>query len=218
MLVRFLLSTLFLAPAIAFGATIEIAEVQYNPDGSDKGREWVRILNTSGAPLDLTGWKFVEAGVNHNIQPVDTAIIPVGGYAIIADNAVQYFADNLNTPDVLFDSAFSLSNTGETISFVDASKNIAATKTYVAAPTQVAAAAAAPKIKSQKSKGESNSAAPQIESDQARVPLIAAPAASGAGLWPWLLGLGVLVVLGGAALFFVPSGTKSGYEIIETHD
>lgn len=99
----------------AASAQLVITEVMYDlAEGSDSGREWIEVLNTSGAVVDLTAWKVFENGTNHKISG-GSAVQP-GTYAVIADNAEKFRADWPSFTGVVFDSAFSLSNDGEALS------------------------------------------------------------------------------------------------------
>lgn len=225
MLGHFLRSTLFLfllAPLYALAVSVEIVDIQYNPAGSDKGREYIRIHNVSGMPLDLTNWRLFEGGVNHKIKAMDTAIIPVGGYAIIAENATQYFADHINTPDVLFDSVFSLSNSGETIALKDGTGAVVVHRSYVATPKQdtraltaatIEATPRATKSATRTLKKPSQAAAPQFVDSAAALP----PSGTG-GMWPWLLGLGGLIVVGIGGVVVMTRTSKSGYTVVDISD
>jgi hypothetical protein len=89
----------------------------YDLEGADAGREWVEVINSGDAALDLSLWKFFEGGVNHGLSLFQgETIIPAGGFAIIADNAANFLADNPGFTGSVFDSSFSLSNTGEALS------------------------------------------------------------------------------------------------------
>jgi hypothetical protein len=103
-----------------FGAVV-INEIMYDLEiGSDSGREWVEIFNDSEIPVDLTGWKFWENGTNHGLNIVQGNIsIPQNGYAIIADNPEKFLIDNPSFSGTLLDSAFSLSNDGESLIIKD---------------------------------------------------------------------------------------------------
>jgi len=96
-------------------AQIQITEIMYDIEGSDSGREWIEIYN-GGDDVDLSGWKLYENNTNHALVPQDSAVISAGGYAIIADNVTKFLADWPDFSGILFDSSFSLSNTGETVS------------------------------------------------------------------------------------------------------
>jgi len=218
---RFLLSTfLLLAPFTVQGAAVTFDHIEYNPSGADQNREWIRIHNVSGAPLDLTGWRLYEGGVNHTIKAVDTPIIPAGAYAVLAADATQYFAEHLDSPDVLFDSSFSLSNSGETIALKDGKLVVVAQTSYVAEPKakpQVAGVSA-------KAPGTKPVAAVPEVIESARTPISAAVLEGTGfpnvgGLVPWLLGvLGLVLVAGGALIFLKKDSTASGYHVIDISD
>ena len=62
-----LLVVLFLFYSQSVIASVTINEIMYDPDGSDTNREWVELYNDGGSSVDLSAWKFVEAGVNHGL-------------------------------------------------------------------------------------------------------------------------------------------------------
>jgi len=105
---------LFIGP-VFLNAQVIITEVMYDIDGADTGREWIEVKNTSSDSVDLSVWKLFEANTNHKINAVSGAILNSGGFAIIADNTGKFLIDNPNFTGLLFDSAFSLSNTGENL-------------------------------------------------------------------------------------------------------
>ncbi|MEA2112513.1 MAG: lamin tail domain-containing protein [Patescibacteria group bacterium] len=109
------LSVLFLSPSFVF-SQIEITEVMYNLEGSDSGREWIEIYNTTTEDVDLSGWKVFEAETNHRIKSIiegDSLVLPTKTYALIIDNFEKFEVDYPNFSGLVFDSAFSLSNSGE---------------------------------------------------------------------------------------------------------
>lgn len=114
---------MFLAPFGArAAAALQISEVMYDPDGTDAGREWVEIFNDGSAPVDLSEIFLLEANVKHKISPAlpeDSPVLAAGGRAVIADRADLFSADYPHVSPV-FDSAFSLSNSGERLALVDA--------------------------------------------------------------------------------------------------
>lgn len=101
----------------AVSAQVVLSEIMYDLEtGSDSGREWVEVFNSSGGSVNLTEWKLFENAVNHSISAYSgSETLSSGGYAIIADNPANFLADNPSFSGALFDSAFSLSNTGETL-------------------------------------------------------------------------------------------------------
>jgi hypothetical protein len=115
----FLIVILFFLPNLVF-AQVEISEIMYDIDGPDNNREWIEIHNTSGSSIDLTGWKLFEADSNHKLTLVDgSEIIPDSGFAVIASDALTFLSNNTDFSGTLFDSSFSLSNTGETLTIRD---------------------------------------------------------------------------------------------------
>jgi hypothetical protein len=80
----------------------------------DAGLEWVEIHNTGTTPVDLTAWRLFEADTNHKLGIVSgDGVLGGGEYGlIVSDVSPVSFGE-------VFDSTFSLSNTGETIGIRD---------------------------------------------------------------------------------------------------
>lgn len=101
---------------------MKINEIMYDVSGTDTGREWIEIYNDTSADIDFSGWKILESAVNHTVKLIlGDSIIPAGGYAIIADNDQNFLVDNPNFKGTLFDTVFSLTNTGETLALINSS-------------------------------------------------------------------------------------------------
>lgn len=116
----------FFIPNIVFGQ-LRINEIMYDIEGTDSGREWIEIHNIGNTELDLTNFYFRENEVNHKItkfEEYNSGPILPNGYAIIADNPAKFIVDNPSYNGILFDSAFSLNNTGEVLAIVDNENNI----------------------------------------------------------------------------------------------
>lgn len=104
---------------------MKISEIMYDPPGTDSGREWIEIYNDSSISVDLSDWKFLENSVNHGLKLISgDVVLQSGGYAVIADNDKNFLIDNPNFKGTLFDSAFSLANTGEFLALVDSSDGV----------------------------------------------------------------------------------------------
>lgn len=85
-------------------------------EGSDSSREWIEIFNAGSIAVMLSDWRLFEADANHRIGAYEGGeSIPMGAYAIIADDPDAFRVDHPNFSGLLFDSAFSLSNTGEVL-------------------------------------------------------------------------------------------------------
>ena len=107
--------------AHAAQATVVINEIMYDlKDGGDTGREWVEVSNIGSAGVDISAWRFAEADTNHKLTIVQgDSVLPGGGLAIIADDPTNFLVDNPGFSGALFDSSFSLLNTGETLTLRD---------------------------------------------------------------------------------------------------
>jgi len=103
---------------------IFINEIMYDVSGTDDGREWVEVYNIGTGDVDLTGLKLFENETNHGITSIGVPTVPAGGFAVIAADAAQFSVDWPEFQGLIFDSAFSLSNTGEDIALKDADDNI----------------------------------------------------------------------------------------------
>ncbi|HEY4522670.1 MAG TPA: PKD domain-containing protein, partial [Candidatus Paceibacterota bacterium] len=106
---------LFFVPQWAV-AQVVISEIMYDLEtGSDSGREWIEVFNASSS-VTFIEWKLFENGSNHTIAAhTGGEMLASGAYAVIADNPVKFLEDWPSYSGLLFDSAFSLSNTGETL-------------------------------------------------------------------------------------------------------
>ena len=95
----------------------------YDLEGDDDGpdnkqrREWIEIYN-SGDNIDLKDWKLYEAKTNHGIDSVPEGgdvFLSSNSYAVIVDKPEVFKEEHPNFSGVIFDSAFNLNNTGETL-------------------------------------------------------------------------------------------------------
>lgn len=106
------------------GAVV-INEIMYNPADTDNNHEWIEVWNGTDEAIDLTDWEFTESGGDHGLALASgVIIIDAGGYFVIADDAAQFQIDYPEFSGVLFDSSFSLVNTGETVAVKDAGGGI----------------------------------------------------------------------------------------------
>lgn len=86
----------------------------YDVSGTDTDREWVEVFNAGASSVHFTDWKFFEANTNHGVISVQGGEnLAMGAYAIIADNATKFLQDWPSYSGILFDSTFSLGNSGE---------------------------------------------------------------------------------------------------------
>ncbi len=109
-------------------AKVSVSEIMYDVEGTDTGREWVEFFN-DGDGVDITGWRFYENDTNHKITGENFSI-PANSYFIVANNVDKFSEDNPSFSGLLFDSAFSLSNSGETFGIKDSELGEVDTVTY----------------------------------------------------------------------------------------
>lgn len=111
---------------------MSISEIMYDPLGSDSGREWIEIHNTTGSSVNVTTYKFFESGVNHGLVSYQGGTtLAHNEFAVIADNPQKFLQDVPSYTGLVFDSAFSLLNSGEELILKDASGVAIDTVTYV---------------------------------------------------------------------------------------
>lgn len=105
-------------------ADVFISEIMYDQEGTDSKREWVEVYNSGPEISDFTQYKFLENEVHHGLKEFEGGLtLPANSYAIIADNPHEILSD-IPEGAIVFDSAFSLSNSGEVIAIVGANKEI----------------------------------------------------------------------------------------------
>ncbi len=112
-------------------AQVFINEIMYDLPGTDSGREWVEVYNAGSSPIDLSTYKFSEATTNHTIKSISgSTSISSGSYGVIADDTNKFLVDWPGFSGNLFDSSFSLNNTGATLTLKDSSSGISDQVTY----------------------------------------------------------------------------------------
>jgi len=113
-------------------AVLVITEIMYDVPSVDSGREWIEVHNATANTIAITDFKLYENNTNKNITEVEgfSGLLHPGAYAVIADNPEKFLIDNPTYENVLFNSSFSLSNTGETLGLVDASGQIIHEREY----------------------------------------------------------------------------------------
>jgi len=101
-------------------AELFINEIMYDLPDSDEGKEWVEVYNTGPESVDFSEYKFLEADTNHKLLLAQgSPKIETLGYAIIVSNFEKFKTSNPYFAGNVFDSSFSLSNTGEKLAIVD---------------------------------------------------------------------------------------------------
>jgi hypothetical protein len=214
------LVALLVAAPLAAHAGVVFGDIGYDVPGADQGREWVAIQNTGPDAVDLTGWRFFEGGVNHKLVPLGSALLPVGGSAVIVSSADGYVGDHPGYGGLLFKSSFSLKNSGETLSLKNASSTIVTSVTYApkpVAPTSHASAVPKPAGNPNPASAvHTASAPPSRETAAATAATQTAPHPH--DMLPWVGGVAAIIMFGVGAAFMMrpmPGREADHYRIIE---
>lgn len=99
---------------------VDVSEVFPNPQGSDTGNEWIEIRNSSGAVLDVSGWKIKNAAGKTFTFPEGTTIEALG-YITVSDKTTK----------------IQLKNTGDQVQLIDADNTVQDTIEFQSAPENV---------------------------------------------------------------------------------
>lgn len=104
---------------------LQISEIQFDPSGSDTGREWVEVFNDANSSIDLTQYKFYEENTNHGIDVLSgDKTLASGEYAVLVQDMGKFKIDFPNYTGKIFKSSFSLSNSGEALALKDKNSSI----------------------------------------------------------------------------------------------
>lgn len=215
-------------PAAAH-ASVQITEIMYDLEGADSGFEWIEITNTGPAAVDIGSWRLFEGNTNHKLvlKKGSSTLLPPGASAIIADKPENFLSHWPNVA-MVFDSAFSLSNTGEALALKNGS-NVIEQVAYISDmgakgdggslhryQDSFVAAMPNPGVfpgerkpvvsKSPQLAEQLSTTQPEHNSGASRAHLAApahANAPAGMPLWPWVVGLFGIIGLGITAVLFV---------------
>jgi hypothetical protein len=115
-------------PLHAGDTDIVINEIMYDPEkGTPENKhEWIEAHNRGSTSVDLTGWKFYEDGIDHELTLHQGSMtIPVGGYAVIANDASVFLDDYKDYTGTLIDSSWvALRNDGESLALKNNSGDV----------------------------------------------------------------------------------------------
>lgn len=117
------------SPVLAHGQ-IKISEIMYDPLGSDTKTEWIEVYNEGDTVVDLSTYFLLENNTNHKLVEQREKTLASHGYAIIVNSVPEVLANYPDFDGVIFDSTFSLVNTGETIAITNQNKVIEDEFTY----------------------------------------------------------------------------------------
>jgi hypothetical protein len=115
---------------------LQITEINFDPNGSDDGREWVEIFNDTQVQIKFTDYKFFEEGTNHTITSlVGDGNLQPGEYAVLVQDMNKFKIDFPNYSSKFFKASFSLSNAGENLALKDKGGTVIANVNYIQTDT-----------------------------------------------------------------------------------
>ena len=116
---------------VSSASALQISEIMYDPAGSDTGNEWIELYNDTASDINLTTYKLFENNTNHGITASQGGnIISAGEYVVVADNVVNFLSSHSGHTGKVFDSAFSLSNSGELLEMRDSNATVLYSVSY----------------------------------------------------------------------------------------
>jgi len=110
---------------------LQISEVNFDPVGSDSGREWIEIFNESAQQIDLTTYYFFQGNSNHGIDVLTgDKNIGAGEYVVLVQDFNKFKVDYPAYTGKIYKANFSLVNTGESLGLKSSKTNIVNTINY----------------------------------------------------------------------------------------
>ncbi len=112
---------LFFLPFYVARAEMLLNEVMYDlKTGSDDGREWIEVYNSGENSIDFSKFKLFENDTNHKLVSFSgKEKIEPQSYVLIVANPQKFMLDHPNFSGNIFDSTFSLNNSGENLVLKD---------------------------------------------------------------------------------------------------
>ena len=105
-------------------------EVMANPEGTDRGNEFVEVVNAGGTPVDLTGWRIGDAGDGRR-HVFGELLLQPGEAVVVFDSGAHGGVANA----VLASSgALSLNNSNERVTLYNAQGRFSDVLAYASAP------------------------------------------------------------------------------------
>jgi hypothetical protein len=101
------------------GAAIEgaivVSEINYNSDSTANSGDWIEFHNTTGTAISLHNYTFSNKEFYNKYIFGQDAIIPAGGYLVVAESKSTFLSVHPGITNVIGDFGFSLYNNGDSI-------------------------------------------------------------------------------------------------------
>jgi len=115
---------------IAEPLSVTISEINYNPDPSKDGGNWVELHNFSSTPLNLTSWSIKSKNFWDKYVFEDGISIPQNGYLVICEDTNLFKSTYPNVNNFAGATDFPWSNKFDSIQVYDAHKKLVINTTY----------------------------------------------------------------------------------------
>lgn len=110
---------------------LTFTEIMYNPYGNEANREWIELFNYNNETINLTNWKIQDGTTIRNILLYNSTynnsyLIKPYSFVILARNPNNFTSEyTLNYSNInIFQSTFSLTNSGKELILYDNNNNI----------------------------------------------------------------------------------------------
>lgn len=113
--------------SINVNASLTFTEIMSNPFGNEANREWIELFNYGNETINITGWKLQDGTTIRSITLYNvitgTYLIEPYSFVILARNP-ENFSIEYNYTENVFQSSFTLTNTGKELILYDNKDNI----------------------------------------------------------------------------------------------
>lgn len=101
------------------GGSIIVSEVNYNSNNTIEAGDWVELKNTTGSPINVSGWVFRDSNVANSYTIPANTTIPAGGYLVLAENTAFFNQIHPTVTNYVGPFNFGLGNSGDQINLFD---------------------------------------------------------------------------------------------------
>jgi hypothetical protein len=109
---------------------IVINEINYNSSAAFDPEDWIELYNAYDNSMDISGWTFTDSDETGSFSIPGGAIVPAGGYLVLARNAARFHALFPTVKNYVGDFGFGLNNAGEEIRLYNTLGGIVDSLTY----------------------------------------------------------------------------------------
>jgi hypothetical protein len=99
--------------------SVSVSEINYHPEESINGGDWIELHNSGSTTIDLTGWKLGSKQFYERFEIPDHTVIPPGGYLVIAEDVALFGQEYPLVQNMIGSTEFSWDNRFDTIKLFD---------------------------------------------------------------------------------------------------